>query len=497
MTMSMDQIHRIKELQMQQKGAYQIASELGLDPKTVRKYMMREDFSPKPPVSVVKPSKLDPYKATIDAWLLQDAKNRYKQRHTAKRVYDRLAKMHPDFPCSYPTVNRYVSSFRQRQQLSKGGYLELEWHPGEAQADFGECDVFLNGVRRVSKYLVLSFPQSNTGWVQGFLGETAECLCQGLMDVFEHIGGAPPRLVIDNATAAGRRIGELVRMTQLFKRFQAHYGFQVTFCNPNSGNEKGNVENKVGYARRNYMVPVPSVPSLMEWNAELFELCDLDNLREHYKKEAPMIELFEADKQALLPLPGLPFEACRYEHVKTNGYGKFVIDGKHNYSSSPMYAEKEIVVRISAHFVEPLDESGDAISRHPRAFGMERTDTVDWLTMLDQLITKPGAWKNSMMRSQMSYEVRDYMDEQDKSGLRQALRVIKDLSSQYGLDVAVTSLQEAIVRRRTQGIDVNAAVIAARIAHYGLDTPGEPGPDMTQYDVLLPKAIEGDTYGPQ
>lgn len=244
------------------------------------------------------------------------------------------------------------------------------------------------------------------------------------------------------------------------------------------------------------MVPVPSVPSLTKWNAELFELCDLDNLREHYKKDIPMMELFEADKQALLPLPRLAFEACRYEHVKTNGYGKFALNGKHTYSSSPMYAGREIVVRIGAHFVEPLVEAGDAISRHPREFGMDRTDTVDWLTMLDQLITKPGAWKNSAMRSQMSYEVRDYMDEQDKSGLRQALRLITELSSQYGLDVAITSLQEAIIRRRTQGIEVNAAVVAARIAHYGLDTPGEPGPDMSQYDVLIPP-LEGENHGPQ
>lgn len=496
MTMSMEQIHRIKELQLQQKGPYQIAKELGVDPKTVRRYMQQEDFSPPPPTTEVRTSRLDPYKATIDAWLREDKKNRHKQRHTAQRVFDRLTKEAPGFDCSYPTVVRYVRQVRDRQELSKNGFLELQWHPGEAQADFGECDVILNGIRRACRFLVVSFPQSNAGFVQGFLGETAECLCQGLMDIFEHIQGVPPRLIIDNATAAGRRIGEIVRLTQLFKRFQAHFGFEVTFCNPDSGHEKGNVENKVGYIRRNYFVPVPSAASVLEWNTELLDLCDLDNAREHYKKETPMSELFKADRQAMLRMPRHPFEACRYEHVKTNGYGKFVLDGRHNYSSSPMYANRELVVRIGAHFIEPLDEAGDAISRHQRAFGSERTDTVDWLTMLDQLITKPGAWKNSIVRSHMSYEVRDYMDEQDRSGLRQALRLIKDLSSQYGLDVAITSLQEALVRKRTEGIAVNAAVIAARIAHYGLDTPGEPGPDLSQYDRLLTTA-GGAGYGPQ
>ncbi|MBW5445887.1 IS21 family transposase [Cohnella sp. CFH 77786] len=492
MTKSMEQIHRVKELQLQQLGPYQIAKEVGMDPKTVRKYMEQEDFSPKPPSTEQRASKLDPYKATIETWLTKDERNRYKQRHTAKRVYDRLLQLRPEFDCSYLTVVRYVREVRKQQKLGKNGFLELRWHPGEAQADFGECDVILNGVLTTCRYLVVSFPQSNAAFVQCFHGETAECLCQGLMDIFHHVGGVPKRLVLDNATGAGRRIGETVRLTQLFQRFQSHFGFEVTFCNPASGHEKGNVENKVGYVRRNYFVPLPSAPSLLEWNTDLLRMCDLDNLREHYKKDVPICELFEADRQALLPLPRLPFEACRYEHVKTNGYGKFVLDGKHTYSSSPMYAEQEIVVRVGAHFIEPLDEAGDPISRHNRQFGSERTDTVDWLTMLDSLIAKPGGWKNSVMRSQMSYDVRDYMDDLDRSGLRQALRMVKELSEQYGLDVAVTSLQEAIVRRRADGLSVNTAVIAARIAGYGLDTAATPGPDMRLYDdALLPVPTGG------
>lgn len=411
MAMSMEQIHRIKELQMQQKGPYQIAKELGIDPKTVRKYMEQEDFSPRVPQADVRPSKLDPYKSIIDAWLVADKQNRSKQRHTAQRVFNRLTQRFPEFPCSYPTVVRYVRSLRQQQQLRLDGYLELQWHPGEAQADFGECDIVLNGVRRTCRYLVVSFPHSNVAFVQCFLGETAECLCQGLMDIFAHIGGVPLRLVIDNATGAGRRMGEVVRLTQLFKRFQAHFGFEVTFCNPESGHEKGNVENKVGYVRRNFFVPIPSTASLAAWNTELLTLCDLDNAREHYKKERPMSELFEADRLAMRPLPRQVFEACRYEHVKTNGYGKFILDGRHTYSSSPMLADREIVVRIGATFVEPLDDGGEAISRHERAFGSERTDTSDWLTVIDQLIAKPGAWRNSPMRSHLFYEVWDYMDE--------------------------------------------------------------------------------------
>lgn len=127
MTKSMEQIHRIKELQMQEWGPYQIAKELQIDVKTVRKYMAKENFSPQLPVTETRSSKLDPYKPTIEAWLKEDEQIRYKQ---------------------------------QARRMSKNGFLELEWHPGEAQADFGECDVILNGSRRTCRFLVVSFPQS-------------------------------------------------------------------------------------------------------------------------------------------------------------------------------------------------------------------------------------------------------------------------------------------------------------------------------------------------
>jgi len=495
MTISMNKVHRIKEMQRKQLGPYQIARELEVDPKTVRKYMEQEDFSPTAPIPRERPSKLDPYKPAIGQWLTEDEQNRAKQRHTATRVYNRLKKENPDFPCSYPTVMRYVRKFRKSRQ-KQAGYLELVWHPGEAQADFGECDIIENGVRLVCRYLVLTFPYSNAGFVQCFRGETAECLCQGMHDIFAHIGGVPRRIVLDNATGAGRRIGEVVRMTQLFMRFQSHFGFDVTFCNPDSGHEKGNVENKVGYARRNYFVPMPSAASMQEWNQELFELCELDNAREHYKKEVPICELFQADKSAMLQLPRLPFEPCRYERVRTNKYGKFCLDGCHTYSSSPLYAGQELLVRIGAHYIEPLDLAGGAISRHIRQFGGERTDTTDWTTMLDQLIAKPGAWKNSAMREQVSYDLCYYLDDQDRSGFKHTLKILRDLASQYGLDIAITSMQEAITRKRVQGMDVNAAVLAARISSYGLDTPGEPGPNLSGYDTLIP-AKGGNPHGPQ
>lgn len=248
----MNQIDEIKDLQRRGYGPYQIATRLGIDRKSVSKYMGQEDFNVSPETPKHLPSKLDPWKPTIDSWLEEDRRMRYKQRHTAKRVHDRLQEEYPDtYRCSYPLVQRYVRVQKAAQGRRRQGALELVWAPGESQADFGEADLLEGGEKISVKYLCLSFPNSNAGYEQTFRGETAECVAQGLKDIFEHLGGVPPLLVFDNTTGVGRRIRDKVSFADLFLRFKCHYGFTVRFCNPDSGHEKGHVENKVGYVRRN------------------------------------------------------------------------------------------------------------------------------------------------------------------------------------------------------------------------------------------------------
>ena len=137
--------------------------------------------------------------------------------------------------------------------------------------DFGEADFNVNGVCHRMKYLTVSFPYSNDGFTQVFGDETAECVCQGLRNIFEYIGGVPPLLIFDNATGVGRRVGSQVHETELFRRFRAHYGCRVKFCNPYAGYEKGNVERKVGYFRANLFVPVPRVKNFHVYNCELLK----------------------------------------------------------------------------------------------------------------------------------------------------------------------------------------------------------------------------------
>ena len=285
--------------------------------------------------------------------------------------------------------------------------LELIWDPGPAQVDFGEADFYEAGKLCRKKYLTVSFPYSNDGYSQVFGGETAECVCQGLQDIFEFIGGVPPLLIFDNATGVGRRIGDAIHESELFSRFRAHYHFRVRFCNPYSGWEKGNVERKVDYNRANLFVPVPHFNEIEKYNRKLLARHEKKASELHYKKQIPIRELFEEDRKALLMLPPKRFDVCRYEWLKADGYGKVCMDGKHFYSTRPGNANKQVLVGIRAHTVDILTEGGQVVTTHRRAYGDNRTDISDYSTTLAVLM------KNA----------------QPKEKLKDCLRIMNELTS--------------------------------------------------------------------
>ncbi len=287
------------------------AREEGASRDTVHKYRDKGDFSPSVPVARERPSKLDPYKPLIDQWLGDDAKSGAKQRHTAKRVHDRLVgEEHADV--SPGTVERYARKARAPRPAGRDQFLDLVWAPGEAQADFGEADFCLRGARTRPKHFALAFPLSNVGLAQAFPGEDAECVCQGPGNAFEHVGGVPGRIVLDNAAGVGRKMCDAVRTTEPSEACSAHHGFACAFCNPHSGHEKGSVENEVGAIRRNLFVPVPQA-----WDVDAFDRRLLGRRmamadRPHRARGEPERQPFGQGALALAGLPGKPFECVTY-----------------------------------------------------------------------------------------------------------------------------------------------------------------------------------------
>lgn len=484
--LAMSQINHIKDLSNCGYRISEISEKTGSDPKTIRKYLSQEDFSPEPPVVKQFPSKLDPFKPVIQEWLDEDKKHWRKQHHTAKRVYERLKEEH-GYDGSYSVVQRYLKQCRS-QQVEKAN-LELVWDPGPGQVDFGEADFYEEGKLSRKKYLTLSFPYSNNGYSQVFGGETAECVCQGLQDIFEYIGGVPPLLIFDNATGVGRRVGDAVHESELFSRFRAHYHFRVRFCNPYSGWEKGNVERKVDYNRSNLFVPVPHYTDIEKYNQKLLMWHEGKAGELHYKKQLPIGELFEEDRKAFLMLPPKRFQVCRYEWLKADGYGKVCMDGKHFYSTRPENAGKKVLLGIKAHTVDILTDGGQVITTHKRSFGDGRTDASDYSTTLAVLMKNSGAWENSGIRRDTPDALRTYMDAQPKEKLKECLRIMNELTNQYGFQAAASAMEMVSARGNINICD--ASVLAARITGYGIHTPPETGPSLAVYDAaFLPEGGE-------
>lgn len=450
---TMDQIHRIRALYYEQgKKLIEIATIMNCDWRTVRKYVDMEDFNSSPP-SPEQPfhtSKLDPFKPLIDSWLIADKKAPRKQRHTAKRVFKRLKDEVKGFECSYRLIATYVSDKKKVLNLKhQEGYIPLVHSPGEAQADFGYADFYENGrLYQEAKYLVLSFPYSNGGYLQLGYGENMECLLEGLVASFEYIGGVPTEIWFDNTRTIVTEIikGGSRKVTERFQRFCEHYRFKPIFMNPNSGWEKGNVENKVGYLRRNELVPVPEFTSMVEKNKELFSACDLDMEREHYEDNNGrfILDLFEEDKKAFLPLPSIAFDTAFYTSARTDKYGKFSLDnGKHRYSASPAFCEDTVRLKITSSEVIVMDRKLHEIVVHRRLYGNE-TERMDWIPYLKYIARKPRSLKNSGIYSMMPKNMQIYMDSCESSERGKVLKVLTELTERSGFSGALHTVDEAI-----------------------------------------------------
>ena len=371
-----------------------IARAVGVSEPTARKYARMDDLSPEPPRRRKPESEvLAPYEGTIDSWLDDDCRNWRKQRHTAMRVYVRL-RDELGYDGSYSTVQRYVrrrreEMARERDRRDAEGFLTLSWLPGEVQVDFGEADFRVRGVVTRGKYLTVTFPHSNVGLTQVFWGETSECVCQGLRNVFEFTGGVPRKAVFDNATEVGRRVCGEVGPGEMFRRFSAHYCLDHTFTNPYSGNEKGNVEAKVGYHRRNLFVPVPQMHDAEAFNERLLrDSLDMSAEKRHYRLGVPELELFGEDRAALAELPPVGYQCVRWETRRCSKQGVFTLGGIHRYSAGPAYAGKEVAVAVGAFRVRVVDEgTGEVVAEYEREWGSVPTDSSDPVPQLSVFAT--------------------------------------------------------------------------------------------------------------
>lgn len=199
----------------------------------------------------------------------------------------------------------------------------------EAQLDFGEMEVEQDGMFKAVKVLLMTFPFSNAGFAVALPAENGECLFEGMKMIFKQIGGVPLRIRIDNMSTAvvkAKTKFEDERLTDAFIQFANHYRFEVQVCNPRSGHEKGNVENKVGYVRYNFFGTAPQLSSYKALN-ELLHMQLMEDLeRPHYEKGTTMLDLWYSEKAFLYPLPDADYPVFKEILLKANKYNEVIID---------------------------------------------------------------------------------------------------------------------------------------------------------------------------
>lgn len=416
----------------------------GLNRETVAKmcrFSLPPGYTRKGPAA--KP-KLGPLLSVIDAILEADQTAPVKQRHTAKRIFERLRDEH-GFAGGYTVVKDHVRLCRARGRET---FVPLAHPPGHAQVDFGEAVGVIGGVRQKIHFLCMDLPQSDACFVKAYPRETTEAFLDGHVSAFAFFGGVPLSILYDNTTIAVAKIlgdGKRER-TRAFTELCSHYLFRDRFARPAKGNDKGKVEGLVKFSRANFMVPVPHAASFDDLNAMLEERCRARQ-RDHAGRHAETIgERLGADRAALQPLPAVPLEPCEKRSGRVSSMA-LVRYRTNDYSVPTAYGFQDVVVKGFVAEVVILC-GGKEIARHQRCYG-EGVFVANPLHYLALIETKPGAldqaaalqgWALPDVFQHLRHLLEARMGNRGKREFIQVLRLLEALP----LDIVTGAVTQAI-----------------------------------------------------
>jgi transposase len=461
------------------------ARRFGIDPRTVAKMLVfsvppgyRRSLPPKRP-------KLDAFIGVIDRILEEDKGRPAKQRHTSKRIFERLRDEH-GYSGGLTIVKDYVQARRQRLREV---FIPLRHDPGHAQADFGEAVAVIGGVEQKIHFFAMDLPHSDAGFVQAYPAETTEAFCAGHTAAFHFFGKVPQSILYDNTKIAVARIlGDGKRQrTRVFSELQSHYLFLDRFGRPGKGNDKGKVEGLVGFIRRNYLVPMPRAASYEALNAKLIDDCrgrHGDRLRGHAETIG---ERLVRDLAVFQDLPPTPYDPCEKRAGRVSSLSLVRYRGT-DYSVPTAYGHREVLIRGYVHEVV-ISCGADVIARHARSY--EREDFVfNPLHYLALLERKIGALDQAAplvgweLPEEFATLRRLLEARMGKRGKREFVQVLRLLEAFRPEDV-LAGIQGAIARGAI-GFDAVKHLVLCRIERR------PPRLDLTVYPYL-PRATVATT----
>lgn len=347
-----------------------------------------------------RPSKLDAFKPVVDSWLLADLDAPRKQRHTAKRVFDRLVEEHAMRDVAYSTVRLYVARRRPEVRVEAGrGPVEVfipQSHlPGaEAEVDFGDVTICLAGKMVICQLFSFRMSYSGKAVHRVFATGGQEAFLEGHVHALNVLGGVPTGKVrYDNLKAAVAKVLGFTRArveNERWVAFRSHYALEAFYCTPGveGAHEKGGVEGNVGWFRRNHLVPVPEVDTLAELNAMIEAWDAEDDARRIAARPRTVGELFAAEAPLLKALPFEVFETGRWFHPRVDRYAQVTV--RTNRYSVPvrLIGRKVAVLLHASHLI--IHDGRVEVARHERLLG-KGTSRLDLDHYLEALARKPGA----------------------------------------------------------------------------------------------------------
>lgn len=446
---------------------------------------------------------IEPWAAVIDGWLLEDQKVPRKQRHTARRVWQRLVAEH-GATVSEVTVSRHVARRRVELGLISVDVAIPQTHlPGaEAEVDFGEFLAVIGGTPVKCWLFVMRLSHSGRAFHVSFGTQAQEAFLEGHVLAFNYFGGVPALVRYDNLKPAVTRVlrGRDRVESERFVALRSHYGFDSFFCRPGitGAHEKGGVEGEIGRFRRRHLVPLPKVTSLAALNALITAADVVDETRVITGRPRTVGAAFAGEAPALMRLPVEVFDTARLLEARVDNRARVSVR-QCFYSVPARYAGRRLAVRLSARTVE-ISDGAKVVARHERAVGKY----VEVLTLdhyLEVLRTKPGglpgatALAQAQARGLFTASHQSYWDAArrargDAAGTRALIEVLlahrtmPAAALTAAMDRAVASgaldPQLVLIDARREQAPVAAVIPIGVLARYD-----RPAPTLTDYDQLL------------
>ena len=476
---------------VQGKSVSEVSRELGLNWRTVKK--MSEE--PAPPgyrlnSARVKP-KLGAYLEEIEKILAKDEGEPHKQRHTGRRVFERLRDEF-GYTGGATQVRDYVSELRAR---SREAFIPLASVPGYAEADFKESVVEIAGVRVTAHAFVQVLPHSGTWFCRCYPKENAESFADGHIAAFDFFGGVPLRCTYDNAAYSVKRgsgpiKGRARTLTDSFAELKSAFLFEADFAAPRKGNEKGSVERKIGVIRSRLFVPVPRAASWDELNRMLLE--EAESARQ-------AAEAFKEDAAALLPLrsyrPGV-LRTALVDKLSLVRYDSCF------YSVPTRLAGRSLLVRSTPFEIEILNGK-EQVARHSRLYEHGRI-AAELAHYIDLLELKPRAVARALpvIQAGLPAEFEAYrrrVEDGTGAGDRRYVGVLR-LLTEFGMKPVHKALLTALASGLKEPEDIKLLVLREMEGPRTVQTlrTGTPHgqapvvverPSLSEYEKLMAVAV--------